>query len=208
MNKGYFISFEGVDGCGKGTQIAKLKIFFEECGVDALFTREPGGDKVAEKIRTLLHDPQNEITDTSEMLLYASARALVTENIIKPALDAGKVVVADRFIDSSITFQGYGRGLGPDLVLSVNKIATGGLMPDLTILLDLDGAAGLARNSGIEGKLDRMEMEGEWLQNKVRAGYLDLASKYPERFFVIDATKTRDEISDLIKQELQKRGVV
>ncbi|MBQ9790443.1 MAG: dTMP kinase [Clostridia bacterium] len=208
MKRGYFISFEGVDGCGKGTQIEKLKAYFEEKKADVLYTREPGGNVVAEKIRTILHDPENEINDTAEMLLYAAARALVTETIIEPALESGKIVVCDRFIDSSVTFQGYGRGLGADLVLSVNKIATRGLMPDLTILLDLDGAAGLARNQGIEGKLDRMEMEGEWLQNKVRAGYLELAENDPERFLVIDATKTREEIFEIIKAEIEKRGVI
>ncbi len=208
MKKGYFISFEGVDGCGKGTQIEKLKKVFEENGIDALFTREPGGNVVAEKIRTILHDPANDINDTAEMMLYASARSLVTEKDIVPALESGKVVVCDRFIDSSVTFQGYGRGLGADLVLSVNKIATRGLMPDLTILLDLDGAEGLARNRGCEGKLDRMEMEGVWLQNKVRAGYLELAQNDKQRFLVIDATKTREEIFEIIKEELKNRGVI
>ena len=208
MSKGYFITFEGVDGCGKGTQIEKLKVLFAEKQIDSLFTREPGGDKVAEKIRTLVHDPENSITDTSEMFLYAAARAQVTQNVILPALGEGKVVVADRFIDSSITFQGYGRGLGAEMVMSVNKIATSGLMPDLTILLDLDGTIGLSRNRNIEGKLDRMEMEGVWLQDRVRSGYLELAKLEPERFLVIDATKTREEIFDIIVDELDRRGVI
>jgi len=207
--KGYFIAFEGIDGCGKGTQIKRLKELFEEKGIDSLFTREPGGIKLSEKIRELLLDKENsEMTDTCEMMLFAASRSMSVEKLIVPALKEGKVVVCDRYVDSSIAYQGGARGLGVDLVRDLNLIATGGLNPDLTILLDLAGEIGASRNEQMGGKDDRMESNGVAFQNKVRQVYLENAALAPDRYLIVDASKSRDEIFDVIKSELEARGVL
>lgn len=208
-NKGYFIVFEGIDGCGKGTQIKKLEGLFKDLGVDALFTREPGGVRLSEKIRELLLDKENdEMTDTCEMLLFAASRSMSVEKLIVPALEAGKVVVCDRFLDSSIAYQGGARGLGVEKVRNLNLVATNGLVPDLTILLDLDGQIGANRNQMMGGKDDRMESAGVAFQNKVRETYLENAKLDMSRYLIVDATKTREEIFDTIKSELVARGVI
>ena len=208
-NKGYFIAFEGIDGCGKGTQIKNLEKLFNELGIDAMFTREPGGVRLSEKIRELLLDKENdEMSDTCEMLLFAASRSMSVEKLILPALENGKVVVCDRFVDSSIAYQGGARGLGVEKVRNLNLVATNGLVPDLTILLDLDGEIGANRNQMMGGKDDRMESAGVAFQNKVRATYLENAALEPDRYLIVDATKSREEIFDIIKSELKVRGVI
>ena len=143
--KGYFITIEGSDGSGKSTQLKKIISYLEEKQVDLVVTREPGGTDVAEAIRELILDPAYpQMTAKTEMLLYAAARAQHVEEKVLPALQAGKVVLSDRYVDSSIAYQAYGRGLG-DMVAQVNAIATGGLVPDLTVFLDLPPAVGMAR---------------------------------------------------------------
>ena len=143
--KGYFITIEGSDGSGKSTQLKKIISYLEKKQVDLVVTREPGGTTVAEAIRELILDPAYpQMTAKTEMLLYAAARAQHVEEKVLPALQAGKVVLSDRYVDSSIAYQAYGRGLG-DMVAQVNAIATGGLVPDLTIFLDLPPAVGMAR---------------------------------------------------------------
>ena len=158
--KGYFISVEGGDGSGKSTQMQKIEAYLTEMGQEVLLTREPGGTPMAEKIREMILDPANrDLTGRAEMLLYAAARAQHVEEKILPALRAGKTVLSDRFTDSSIAYQGFGRGLG-DMVAEVNRIATGGVEPDLTIFLNITPAAGMARKNRQDGHvLDRLEQE-------------------------------------------------
>ena len=169
--KGYFITIEGSDGSGKSTQLKKIISYLEEKQVDLVVTREPGGTDVAEAIRELILDPAYpQMTAKTEMLLYAAARAQHVEEKVLPALQAGKVVLSDRYVDSSIAYQAYGRGLG-DMVAQVNAIATGGLVPDLTVFLDLPPAVGMARKQQEENhELDRLEQEKLEFHQKVYEG--------------------------------------
>lgn len=209
VKKGFFITVEGIDGCGKTTQINKLKEYFESKGLDVLFTREPGGVSSAEKIREILLDKQNtDISPIAEMLLFAASRAIHLEQRVLPALKQGKIVVCDRFIDSSICYQGYGRGLGISVVKKVNKVAIKGTMPDLTILLDIPASVGAERNRAHAYKKDRMEIEGVAFEEKVRAGYLKEAASNSDRFLVVDATKSIDEIFNNIIKGLKSKGII
>jgi dTMP kinase len=185
-----FISFEGVEGSGKTTQIALLRDALAEMGLDVYLTREPGGDPVAESIRSVLLSSDREITPISELLLFLAARAQVTAKIIRPALESGKTVLCDRYIDSTAAYQGHARGNDLDSVYRLNEMATGGLTPDLTILLDLDPGRGLAR----QGDRNRMEAEPLEFHRKVRQGFLEEARKNPTRFRVIDAAQTPESV--------------
>lgn len=200
MTKGYFITFEGGDGSGKSTQIALLRDWLEHAGYDVILTREPGGTRISEKIRELILDPDNqEMADMTEALLYAAARAQLVSQMIKPALAEGKVVICDRFVDSSIAYQAYGRGLG-DAVGVINSYAVDGCMPDLTILLRLDPEKGSSRIADREH--DRIEQAPDAFHRKVYEGYLALEKAYPERIFGIDASGTIDEIADEIRRRV------
>ena len=203
--KGYFITIEGSDGSGKSTQLKKIISYLEEKQVDLVVTREPGGTDVAEAIRELILDPAYpQMTAKTEMLLYAAARAQHVEEKVLPALQAGKVVLSDRYVDSSIAYQAYGRGLG-DMVAQVNAIATGGLVPDLTVFLDLPPAVGMARTQQEEHhELDRLEQEKQEFHQKVYEGYDALCKKEPERICRIDASGTLEEVFGQIKEALDK----
>ena len=200
--RGKFITFEGGDGSGKSTQIQLAIRWLSESGADVLLTREPGGTKVGEKIRELLLDPANaEMTDMTEMLLYAAARAQIAREVIEPALAEGRLVVCDRWADSSMVYQGAARGLG-GAVRVVNEYAAGGLFsPDITILLDLDPAEALGRAAG-EGGGDRIEALGTAYQEKVRAAYLELARECPERIRVVDAAGTVEDVHARVREAL------
>lgn len=201
MTRGYFITFEGGDGSGKSTQIALLRDWLEHAGYDVILTREPGGTRISEKIRELILDPDNqEMADMTEALLYAAARAQLVSQMIKPALAEGKVVICDRFVDSSIAYQAYGRGLG-DAVGVINTYAVDGCMPDLTILLRLDPEKGSSRIADREH--DRIEQAPDAFHRKVYEGYLALEKAYPERIFGIDATGTIDEIAEEIRNRVR-----
>ena len=193
--RGYFISVEGGDGSGKSTQLKSIENYLREKGLELVLTREPGGTPIAEKIRALILDPANgALTARAEMLLYAAARAQHVEEKILPALAEGKTVLCDRFVDSSIAYQGYGRGLG-EAVAAVNAIATGGKAPDLTIFLDISPAAGMARKRQQDGHaLDRLEQEDIAFHERVYEGYLRLAAENPARIARIDATKPVDAV--------------
>ena len=194
MSKGYFITFEGPDGCGKTTQIELVKEYLSSKGFDIVLTREPGGTPISEKIRAILLDPDNkEESGVTEALLYAASRAQHVAEKIKPALEEGKVVLCDRFMDSSLAYQAYARGLGED-VISINMFAIQGCSPDLTIFLDLDPEIGQKRQVE-RGKLDRLEQEGLSFQKKVYDGYQQLIKKYPNRIKVVDADRDPDSIS-------------
>lgn len=197
MKKGLFISIEGPDGSGKSTQISLLKKYFEECGTDVVLTREPGGTLISEKIREIILDKNNKEMDAmTEALLYASSRAQHVAEVIKPALAAGKIVICDRFIDSSIAYQGYGRELG-DCVRVINEYAVRGCMPDVTFLLKMDPKVGKERISADEQ--DRLEQEKLEFHKKVFDGYMEIEKEF-DRIIGIDAARSIEEINaDIIK---------
>jgi dTMP kinase len=189
-----FVSFEGLDGSGKSTQAELLRARLEADGVDVLMTREPGGTELGEKIRDLvLHG--NHVTPWAEALLYAAARAQHVDEVIRPALERGASVISDRYVDSSVVYQGVARGLGLERVFDLNLTAVGGLMPDHTFLLQIDPADVPDR---LIGELDRLEREGDAFRALADAGYRDLAARFPERIFVLDGTRPEDEIADRV----------
>lgn len=206
--KGYFVSFEGPDGAGKSTV---LKEVLAEIGpklkTQYLVTREPGGSKIAEKIRNIILDPANDKMDAkTEALLYAAARSQHVEEIIKPALNEGKVVFSDRFVDSSLAYQGQGRDLGIEKVKQINDFATDKLDPDLTFFLDVAPEVGLSRIKKLRpDQEDRLEQEDIAFHKKVYDGFLKVIKMYPERFVVIDATQPIDQVVDQVVTALKKR---
>ena len=181
------MTFEGIDRSGKTTQAARL---VEALGDEAIGVREPGGTAVGERVRALLKDPEVPVSPEAEALLFAAARAELVRGVIRPALDEGRVVVSDRYLDSSLAYQGAARGLGVEEVERVNSFATGGLQPDLTLLLDLDPARAVERG----GEEDRFEQEGQELQDKVAAAYEGLAAAAPARWRRIEADRDPDEV--------------
>jgi dTMP kinase len=184
---GLFVTFEGIDRSGKTTQ---ARMLVEALGDDALAVREPGGTEVGERLRDLLKDPSVSISPEAEALMFAAARAELVAQVIRPALDQGKVVVSDRFLDSSLAYQGVARGLGVDDVEQINRFATGGLMPDLTFLLSIDPARAAER----AGQLDRFEDEGDSLHKAVYEAYGELAERDPARWQIIDADRPSSEV--------------
>ncbi|NSW89730.1 MAG: dTMP kinase [Firmicutes bacterium] len=204
MRKGIFISVEGTDGSGKSTQINLIRDYLEEKGYNVIVTREPGGTEISEKIRSIILDPQNTgMGEITEMLLYASSRAQLVYEVIKPALKSGKIVICDRFIDSSFAYQGYGRGINLDYIAKVNNIALHGIMPDLTFFFDLSPEAALKRRFASSGP-DRIEQENIGFHMKVYEGYKILAASYPERIKTINAERGKDEIFKDVKEWLDK----
>ena len=202
MKKGIFITIEGPDGSGKSTQIENIKRFFDAKNIPMVFTREPGGTAIGERIRSIILDNNcSEMTDLAEALLYAASRAQHVEEVIKPALEQGKIVICDRFVDSSLAYQGYGRHLG-DKVRVINNYAIDGCIPDITFLLKLDPSVGKHRIR--EDMQDRLEHEKIAFHQEVYKGYLELEKKYPDRIFGIDATRGIDEIRDDIYQKLEQ----
>jgi dTMP kinase len=194
-----FISFEGADGSGKSTQAERLRATLAAEGRDVVLTREPGGTELGERARELvLNGPQ--MGAWAEAALYAASRAEHVEEVIRPALERGAIVVCDRYIDSSLAYQGIARGLGVDAVLQLNLAVTGGLLPDVTFLLlvDLDVAAGRYATSP-----DRLEREGTALQAKVDAAYRELATRFPERIVTVNADRPADEIGNEIRERLR-----
>jgi dTMP kinase len=199
MRRGIFITFEGPDGAGKTTQIHRLRDYLTSKGTDLVLTREPGGTRIGEKIREIILDPEyQEMADLTEALLYASSRAQHVAEVIFPALKSGKTVICDRFMDSSIAYQGYGRKLG-EKVRIINEIAVLGLIPDLTFLLLVDPGEGRRRIS--DGFLDRLELEEMQYHEEVYRGYMELAAQNTERMIVIDGSLKIDEISVKIIKE-------
>ena len=196
--KGLFITFEGVEGAGKTTQIALLRVELERRGCDVCVTREPGGDVIAEGIRALLLN--EEMTPRSELLLFLAARAQNVEKVIRPHLERGGVALCDRFIDSSIAYQGIARGLGRETTATLNEFAIGGVIPDLTFLLDLPPEIGLAR----QNEKNRMELEDLSFHQLVRQGFLDEALRYPERFCVLEARGSVNSLHEKIVLEVGK----
>lgn len=180
-HKGIFITFEGTDGSGKTTQIGLLSEYLRNMGFDPITLREPGGVAISERIRAVVLDSRHaEMDEVTEMLLYAASRAQLVSQVILPSLEAGKCVICDRFVDSSYIYQGYARGLGIDVVRTVNDIATRSLMPDITFFMDIDPEVALRRRLS-DSQPDRLEQEGVAFQRKVYEGYVRLCELYPDR---------------------------
>ncbi len=198
--KGFFISFEGNDGCGKSTQVEKLGMFLRSFGYDVLLTREPGGSNIAERIRTILLDPQTiGMSDMTEAYLYGAARAQHVREVVLPALDAGRIVISDRYVDSSVAYQGAGRQLGMRLVEQLNAPAIDGCLPDLTILLDIDARAAMQRRQIATGA-DRIEMQSDAFHARVEQGFHQLAKENSERYAVISANADIETIAGRVTE--------
>ena len=203
-----FITFEGCEGSGKSTQVALIKQYLEKKGKNFIFLREPGGTDISEKIRNIILDVENsEMTDETEALLYASARAQLISQKILPALSKGTLVFCDRYIDSSFAYQSYARGLGLEFVEKVNSFALENCMPDYTVFLNISPTEAFKRKGGVD-KDDRLELSGAEFHEKVYEGYLALSKKYPERFIMIDCSGSKWQTHEKIIKALEDRGVL
>jgi dTMP kinase len=205
---GKLISFEGSEGSGKSTQIARLAAHFQKTQREVLTTREPGGTEIGEQIRNIIvHNSKgDEMCAETELLLFTAARAQLVREVIAPAIMRGAIVLSDRFLDSSTVYQGIGRNLAADPVARINRFAVGNVMPDLTVVIDVPTEVSLARLKQRASDLpDRMERENLDFYTKVREGYLVLAQGMPERFLVIDGTKSAESIEKKIWTEVQSR---
>ena len=202
-SRGFFLTLEGIDGCGKTTQLDLLIARLRASGRDPVRVQEPGGTRIGLEIRKILLDRANsELVPTAELLLYFASRAQNIAEVIRPALERGQVVVADRFTDATMAYQGYGREMGPDIVRTIEAIACGGLRPDLTLWLDISLEVGvnraLDRNPSSKTDETRMEQEGREFYRRVYQGYRDIATAEPARVAHIDASGTIDQVADLI----------
>ncbi len=201
---GLFITLEGTDGAGKSTQLSLLNNYLKEKGFNVLLVREPGGTNIGEKIRNIILDIENKEMDCmTEALLYASSRAQLVNQIIIPELKKGSVVICDRFVDSSIVYQGIARSIGIDIVKKINNIATGGLIPDITFFLDLPPNKAIERKKE-QKELDRLESEKDYFYKKVYDGYKILIDQNSERIKIIDALQSIDTIHKNIVDYLEK----
>lgn len=204
--EGLFISLEGGDGSGKTTVMQELGRVLEEHGVSYIATREPGGIEIAEKIREIILNPKHTTMDArTEALLYAAARSQHLAEKVEPALKQGTCILCDRFVDSSLAYQGYARGLGIEEVMNINSFAINGRFPNITFYLDIEPELGLNRIAAGQGReVNRLDMESLQFHQKVREGYLIVANMYPERIKVIDASRTKDEVAAEIRHQLSK----
>jgi len=211
---GKFITIEGIEGSGKSTVAEKLSETLKDSGYDVILTREPGGTRVSERIRELLLNPEyKELTPVSELFLYLSARAQLVSEVIGPSLEKGTIVVCDRFMDASVAYQGWARGLGEELVEELNSIAVSGVVPDITFLLDLPVIEGfkrgpLRREFGGVSKRDRLELEEREFHERVREGYLRIARRHTSRVVVVDAMMELGDVMQSVYQTLgEKLGI-
>lgn len=205
MEQGMFITFEGPEGAGKTTILNKLSDILKQKGYKVLQTREPGGISISEQIREVLLNKDNvSMDERTEALLYAAARRQHLVEKVLPALEEGYMVLCDRFIDSSLAYQGYARGLGVDEVYQINRFAIGETMPNLTLYFDIDPKEGLARiQSNEEREVNRLDLEKLSFHEKVREGYLKLVDRFPERIKVVDASASVDEVLDNALEVIQ-----
>lgn len=205
MKKGLFITFEGADGCGKTTQIKLVKDYLEKSGYEVVLTREPGAKGLGEKIREILLNYDGIVSDRCESFLFLADRAQNIDTIVNPAVEKGKIVLCDRHIDSTVAYQGYGRGLNLERINKLNLLATDGRVPDLTIVFDIDVETSMQR---VGKEKDRMESAGIEFHNRVRNGYLEIAKNEPERVKVVDGRKgiekVFENVKDLVNKTLQK----
>lgn len=206
--KGTFVTFEGCEGVGKSRQIHLLEEYLKKNKIQYYLTREPGGTTVSEQIRNVILDGKNvSMTDECEALLYAAARVQLLKENVKPRLDSGELVLCDRFIDSSLAYQGYARGLGVEFVEKINDYAIKNFMPDYTLFLNLPPEQAFKRKGGVD-KTDRLELSGMEFHNKVYGGYLALAEKYKDRIIVIDASGEKEQTHLKIINALKEKGVL
>ena len=206
--RGMFITFEGGEGCGKSTQVKRFAARLEASGRKVLLTREPGGTRLSELVRSLLKDEREDPPcDRAELLLFLAARAQLVNNVVLPALEAGTWVVSDRFSDSTFAYQGYGRGLPLDVLRMANDFACAGLRPDRTVLLDADPAVTLVRMRSREAatatEADRIERAGAEFHSRLRRGFLEMAAAEPDRISVVDASGTPEEVEGRIWKSLK-----
>jgi dTMP kinase len=198
-----FITFEGIDGSGKSTQIQLLKEMLEKRNHIVTILREPGGNILSEQIRQLLLDSKEQVDPRCELLLFTAARAQLVGSVIRPALEAGNIVICDRYIDSSVAYQGYGRGLSIESIESINDFATAGLIPDITFIFDLsvDDAAKRAgfRSNDNQTKPDRMERSGDAFFERTKQGYLEIAKKSDRNIFIINANDAMNDIREQVE---------
>jgi dTMP kinase len=205
-SKGLFVSFEGIEGCGKSTQAGMLARWLKSRGFKVLLTREPGGPGISEQIRKLLLDCRNHHMDPmTELLLLQAARAQHVAQVIKPALEKGVIVLCDRFADSSTAYQGYGRGLSLEMVNTLNRIAVGGVWPRLTLVFDLPVEAGLQRASKRRRALDRMESQQRAFHQRVRRGFREIVKHEPERVKLLDGGQAPDVVQAAVRQLVWSR---
>lgn len=204
MKKGLFITVEGTDGSGKTTQIGLIEGYLKEKGCDVVLTREPGGTNISEKIRSIILDARNsEMGYITEMMLYASSRAQLVSEVIKPAVESGKIVVCDRFVDSSYVYQGFGRGIDLKIIADINRIALDGAIPDITFFFDISPEVALKRRIDSTGA-DRIEKEKVDFHMRVYNGYKKLVMLYPERIKPIESCRAIGEIFDDVKYWLDQ----
>lgn len=201
MREGLFITFEGADGCGKTTQIELLNKYLTDKGYKTLLTREPGAKGLGVKLREILLNYDGEVSPNCESFLFLADRAQHIDCIIKPAIKEGKIILCDRHTDSTVAYQGYGRGLDLDRINYLNNIATGGMKPDLTIVFDVDVETSMQR---VGKEKDRMESAGVEFFNKVREGYLEIAKKEPQRVKVISSSDTIENIHKQVVELIEK----
>ena len=209
MARGKFITFEGGEGCGKSTQVKRLEAFLRGEGYEVLLTREPGGTRLAELVRSLLKDEHDDPPcDRSELLLFLAARAQLVRNVIRPALERGVWVVSDRFSDSTFAYQGYGRGLPLEFLKVANDFACEGLQSDLTILLDVPPEVACERmrrrEAATNTAADRIELAGDAFHARLREGFHSLAAANPERIVVVDASGSPDEVWSEVCSQLKR----
>lgn len=208
MKRGKFITFEGCDGCGKSTQLRLWSDYLTKTGVPHIFTREPGGGKISEAIREILLNGKNaEMTDECEALLYAAARTQHLSDRVEPALQEGKLVVCDRYVDSSLAYQAYARGLGVDFISKINSFALEKYPPDVTVFIDLTPEEAFARKHGADEN-DRLEQAGMAFHKRVYEGYLAVAKTYPERVVCVNGRQTPREIFEETLRILKERGIL
>lgn len=202
MGKGLFITFEGADGCGKTTQMELLAEYLKNNEKDVLLTREPGSKGLGEKVREILLNYEGPVSDRCESFLFLADRAQNIDIIVNPAVSQGKIVLCDRHIDSTVAYQGYGRGLDIERINKLNDIATNGKKPDLTFVFDIDVETSMKR---VGKEKDRMESAGIDFHNRVRKGYLELAKQEPQRIKVLDATKSIKEIHNNVIEIINEK---
>lgn len=195
MSKGLFITFEGTDGCGKTTQIELLKTYLETKGYKVILTREPGAKGLGTKLREILLNYDGEVSSNCESFLFLADRAQHVDTLIKPAIERGEIVLCDRHTDSTVAYQGYGRGLDLEQIHMLNNLATSGLKPDITFLFDIDIETAQQR---VGKSKDRMESAGMEFFKRVRQGYLEIAKSEPQRVKVLDATQKVEDISQKV----------
>jgi dTMP kinase len=201
-----FITLEGPEGSGKSTQLPPLAAYLQEAGYSVVISREPGGTAIGNQVRACLHDVNNtEMEPTTEFLLYSASRAQLVREVIRPALAEGKVVLCDRYADSSIAYQGYGRDLDLGDLRKITEFTTGGLKPDLTFLLDIDVKEGLSRRISGAEEMNRLDLEAIAFHERVREGYHELAALDPQRWVLIDAAQSPQEIQQELRTIIMSR---